>query len=459
MKTYKFYIAIILFLPFFSGCEKILEVTPTTTLPSKGVINSTSNATAAVRGMYHSLQSANYYGQYVLVWGDLASDNLRHSGTFTTDQEVDANDVLSSNSTLEVVWAQLYYSISCANYILQDVPSVKDMADSIKNQYRAEAFFVRALSYFNLVRSFGKVPVVKSPARSLDQITLPARTSVDSVYSFIQSDLDSSIALFPAGFSKPNINPADLNGQASKMAAMALKARIYLFEKNWQLAMNYADSVFESGQFTLETNYSDIFDYTKKYSDESIFEIDFTKLNSNALAFWFNPRPAGRLEYEPTPELIAAYDHNDKRYQYNINEYQVQVDTNIVTRYMVGKYQDISSGSDNVVVLRFAEIYLIKAEAGLHNAIDPSGLTPLNYINFIRQRAKVPDLSSATLDDVYNERRFEFAFEGYRWYDLTRTGTAQAFLPSVTSDNQYVWPVPQPEIDVNPNLKPQNNGY
>ncbi len=462
MKTFKLYIAIVLSLPFLSGCEKILDVKPATSLPSKGVISNVSTATAAVRGMYHSLQSANYYGQYVLIWGDLASDNLRHSGTFTTDQEVDANDVLASNLTLEAVWSQMYYSISCANYILHDVPIVKDMADSLKNQYRSEAFFVRALTYFNLTRSFGKVPVVKTPVRSLDQITLPVRTSVDSVYSFIQSDLDSAIALFPVGFSKlnGNINLNDLNGQASKMAAMALKARVYLFERNWQSAMNYADSVFESGQFALETNYSDIFDYTKKYSNESIFEIDFTKLNSNALAFWFFPRAyAGRLEYEPTPELVDAYDHTDARYRYNINEYPVQVDTTIVTRYMVGKYNDISSGSDNVVVLRFAEIYLIKAEAGLHGISDPAGFAPLDYINFIRQRAKLTGLASATLDDVYNERRFEFAFEGYRWYDLTRTGTAQAFLLSVTSANQYLWPVPQPEIDVNPNLKPQNTGY
>ena len=462
MKKLKIYISILIFIPFLSGCEKILQVSPTTSLPSKGVISNTSTATAAVRGMYHSVQSANYYGQYMLVWGDLASDNLRHSGTFTTDQEIDANDVLSSNSTLEAVWVQLYYSISCANYILQDVPSLKEMSDSIKNQYRGEAFFVRALAYFNLARSFGKVPVVTTPVRSLDQITLPARTPVDSVYEFIQNNLDSAIALIPAGFSKSNtnLNPADLQGQASKMAAMALKARVYIFEKKWQNAMNYADSVFESGQFALEANYADIFNYNRKYSNESIFEVDFTKLNSNALAFWFFPRAyGGRLEYEPSSELVAAYDHTDARYLFNISEYQNSGDT--TTYYMVGKYNDISSGSDNVVVLRYAEIYLIKAEAGLQGAIDPSGLTPADYIHEIRNRANpnFPDLVSVSLADVYNERRLEFAFEGYRWYDLTRTAMAETFLPSVTSPNQYLWPVPQPEIDVNPNLKPQNPGY
>jgi hypothetical protein len=460
MKTIKTYFSILLFLLILAGCEKILEVSPTTSLPSKGVISNTATATAAVRGMYHSLQSANYYGQYILIWGDLASDNLRHSGTFTTDQEIDANDVLSSNSTLEAVWAQLYYSISCANYILQDIPSVKGMPDSTKNQYRGEAFFVRALAYFNLTRSFGKVPLVTTPVRSLDQITLPGRAPVDSVYTFIQSNLDSAIALIPAGFSKSNFNmdPAELQGQASKMAAMALKARVSLFEKKWQNAMDYADAVFESGQFVLEANYSDIFNYNRKYSNESIFEVDFTRLNSNALAFWLFPHTyGGRLEYEPTPEIVAAYDHSDARYIYNINEYQNSGDT--TTYYMVGKYNDIASGSDNVIVLRFAEIYLIKAEAGLHGATDPAGLSPSDYIHEIRHRANVPDLPSVTLDDVYNERRLEFAFEGYRWYDLTRTGTAEAFLPSVTSANQYLWPVPQPEIDVNPNLKPQNNGY
>jgi hypothetical protein len=456
MRTAKIYIPILLFLPLFAGCEKILNVEPTTSLNSKGVISNKATATGALRGMYHTLQSGNYYGQYVLVWGDLASDNLRHSGTFTTDQEVDANDVLPSNSSMQNVWGQLYYSISTANYLLRDVPGIKDMDDSLKNQYRGEAFFVRALAYFNLARSFGKVPVVKVPVSSLDQITLPARSELTDVYSFIESDLDSAMALIPPGFNKLNTN--DANGQATIAGAMALKARVCLFEQKWQAAMDYANQIIESGEFNLASNYSDIFNFNKKNNSEIIFEVDFTALNSNALAFWFYPSEyGGRLEYEPTTELVAAYNHNDARYLYNIGEYQVSGDT--TTYYLVGKYNDIASGSDNVVVIRLAEMYLIRAEAALHGATNPTGLLPADDVNIIRQRANILPLATVNLDDILNERRLEFAFEGFRWYDLTRTGKAQAFLTSVTNFHQYVWPIPQQEIDVNPNLKPQNDGY
>jgi starch-binding outer membrane protein, SusD/RagB family len=456
MKATKIYISILLLIPFVSGCEKILNVEPTTSLNSQGVISNKATATGAVRGMYHTLQSASYYGQLVLVWGDLASDNLRHSGTFTTDQEVDANDVLPSNVSMQNVWGQLYYSISTANYILRDVSGVKDMDDSLKNQYRGEAYFVRALAYFNLVRSFGKVPIVETPVSSLSQITLPARSAVADVYALIESDLDSSMALIPPGFNK--LNTADANGQATASAAMALKARVSLFEQKWQDAMDYANQIIESGEFSLATNYSDIFDYTRKYNAETIFEVDFTVLNSNALAFWFYPSGyGGRLEYEPTPELVAAYNHNDARFLFNIGEYQNPGDT--TTYYAVGKYNDIASGSDNVIVIRLAEMYLIRAEAALHGATNPSGLSPLDDINTIHQRANLLPLATVTLGDVLNERRLEFAFEGYRWYDLTRTGTAQAFVSTVTGANQYIWPVPQQELDVNTNLKPQNDGY
>jgi hypothetical protein len=241
------------------------------------------------------------------------------------------------------------------------------------------------------------------------------------------------------------------DGRASSWAAKALKSRVHLYQGEYQDAHDLADDVIQNGPFSLEDDYRDVFDYRNPYSSESIFEVDFTGQDGNSLAFWYYEDDlGGRYEYGVTTDLVNAYEPDDERL--GVIFYYASTGN-----YMVDKYQDVGSGSDNIMVVRLGEMYLNRAEALFNGATGTS--TAPGDINTLRNRASLGDLGGPlTLDIILDERRKELAFEGHRWYDLTRTDKGVEVLPNVTTTDQYLWPIPQGERDVNPNLT-QNPGY
>jgi hypothetical protein len=463
MRARNIYSALLTGLVLLSSCESILEVEPANAVASKDAIKDRNSAISALRGMYSSLQADGYYGQYMVVWPDLAADNLEHTGTFSTNNELDANHILATNATIAGIWGSIYNSISRANYILKYVPPLRDVTEEEKADMKGQAYFVRALGYSNLVKMFGAVPVVLDPVTNVKEIKKPSRNPVEEVYSQIVKDLDLALANLPLPTTEKTNTVPMVNGMAGYYSALALKARVALYMKDYPAAMACADSVIKSGLYGLAGSYPEIFDPSSPYSSESIFELDFTSQDANSLAFWFFYDDfGGRYEYAPTAELIAAYEEsgNDDRLWVNTYHY---VDTAYgIDLYMATKYVDIATGSDNVIILRLAEMYLIRAEANINGISysDPMD-EPIYDLNSIRNRAGAdpyPNNHVVTLDDILKERRLEFAFEGHRWFDLVRTGKVQDFVPTVTSQNQWLWPVPQREREVNPNLE-QNTGY
>ncbi|CAN5648259.1 RagB/SusD family nutrient uptake outer membrane protein [soil metagenome] len=422
-----------------------LDTNPTASIDAETALTTPRGIELGVTGAYRSLQDSNLYSRVLLVYPDLYADNLDFTGTFQTDREVSLRAVSPSNSAFLGTWGAAYAGINRANNVLAAIPNVSALSQAQAQRFRGEALFIRSLHYFNLLRYFGGVPIVTEPSQGVGEESQVPRSSADEVYDLIIGDLEEAATLLPTG---------RVPGQATQGAANALLARVYLERggpANWEGARDRATSVIQSGSYELVQNYRTIF--TTKNSSESIFELQYSINNTNALAFWFFPQAlGGRYGFAPSANLFNAYPAGDTRRDASIG-------MSGTSRYG-DKYFRISTEDDNVIVLRLAEMYLIRAEANARLNADPALVRA--DINVVRNRAGLSDLpgsitsQQALLDAILQERRLEFAMEGLRFFDLRRMGEAQEVL-NIPAE-RLLFPIPQGERDVNPNLE-QNPGY
>ena len=437
----KYYI-ILLIGVLFSNCESILDVEITDSIDgNEMVITNLNRAELGMTGLYDELQSGL---SFTMTLSDLQTDDIVYKGFSPSAALIDANKVPADYFFLNLMWYSFYGDIKQANILCEDLPMAKDIPTETSNRMQGEALFLRAFAYFNLVNNWGPVPLLITAVRTSEDIENMANDSVDKIFTQIEADLleaDTKLGDYAE------------QGRASSMAAKALLSRVYLYQEKWQQAYDYANAVIESGQYSLLENYEEIFDHNNPYSSESIFEIDFDEEQSNALSFWYYPTDlGGRYLYGVSDDLVNAFDTLDKRFDASIG-------LSDASGYYVKKYNEIANSSDNIIVIRLAEMYLTRAEALLNGASPNGADTRLEDFNKTYTRAGLgPHPGPVTTDDILNERRFEFAFEMHRWYDLTRTGEAINVLENVISTNQYLWPIPQAEIDVNPFIE-QNQGY
>ncbi len=419
------------------GCDSFLDLEPPSDLTDAVVINDAAGARRALVGAYSTLRSSSYYGGTYLFFGDLSSDNTVHTGTFNTFAEADANDLRAGNGAVESMYGQLYYAISVPNHILERVPPLADLDGAEKNEILGEAHFLRALHHHNLVRLWGDVPVVTQTIRSVEASSQVSRAPVDQVYAQILDDLTQAEAL---------MTNTTQTTRASLGAVRALRARVLLYRGDWAGAEAAALAVEGMG-YRLAPVYADLFSVTAT-TPEDIFRVAFDAQGANFLGNYYRLR----REMRPTPELAAAYPAGDTRRTWSI--------TSNAQGLLGSKFRDTNGGED-VHVIRFGEVVLIRAEAlarqgRLQEAVD--------QYNRRRVRAGVaPHVlgTDVTTQDevvaaVLNERRLELAFEGDRWPDLVRTGRATAVMGIDPNDTLY--PIPQRELDVAPNMT-QNPGY
>ena len=211
-------------------------------------------------------------------------------------------------------------------------------------------------------------------------------------------------------------------------------------------------------QLTLEEDFSDLFSNSNDPSPEILFYVPFNANDKNRLAEYHLPYPlGGRYENSPTPELVSSTEELDHRQALIASEYK--------DMYFSNKYSDLTTGTDKVIVLRTAELLFVRAEAEYY--IDSVGnyQSIMDGINMIRNRSGLPSLDTAPGNALWEfiekERQIEFAFEGKRWFDLIRTNRALTMVPTVTSRDQMLFPIPLSEILSNPNIGPddQNPGY
>jgi hypothetical protein len=436
MKTFKmkmnkiFYILAMIVLIGLYGCEEYLEIEPSGSLLADQAFNNKEDIIYGINGCYDALQFSGYYGRTYINVNDLAADNAYNGGTILEYGQVNNNNILEDNALIEGIWADIYTAINRVNTILtilDDIELTEDESIELESELR----FLRALHYFNLIAVFEQVPLRTQPTRDLENLDEPLADR-QAVFSFIQEDLQ---------FARGNISNTE-PVKATNWAVETLRAKVFLHQQQWDSVFNITTRIINSGEFELEENYANLF--VIEEGPESILEVNFSSQDKNRLAEYFFPNTLnGRYEMAPEDNLIEAYETGDER-----KDATIAYSGN--TPY-VKKYENITDGSDNVYVFRFAEIYLLRAEA---NARRGTGTINIKSdINKVRTRAGLGGVAGSSteemLDAIMKERRLELAFEGQRWIDLVRTGRADEELPNISSEEQFYFPVPLSETQTN----------
>jgi len=454
----KLILGVVLIAGSVSSCKKLIEIpkNPPSLITQQEQFADSATTISAVAGVYTYDPSNGFaYSDGSLTYcAGLSADEL--SPIISSDvQQFYSYNLTPLNNEITNLWGYPYQSIYEVNAVLSGITNNNGLSTSFQKQITGEMEVVRALYYFNMVNLFSGVPLVTTTTYAATD-RLP-RSPATAIYAQVKADLNDArkklTATYPsAGHLRPNL-----------YTAVALLAKVNLYQGNWQNAYNEADSVIRLGGYNLEPNLNNVF---LDGSVEAIWQLPANALyNVYTDAANFEPQYAGATpNYQVTPFLLNAFETGDQRLQNWIGSTSV----NNQTLYYPSKYKNISPTATPVedqMILRLGELYLIRAEAAAHL----SNLTQaLADINAIRQRAglspNAADGASQTtvLNAVMRERRVELFCEwGNRWYDLKRTGTAAAVLSAEKtgfSANAELYPLPQTQIQLD-NLLIQNPGY
>ncbi|MDT8373071.1 MAG: RagB/SusD family nutrient uptake outer membrane protein [Bacteroidales bacterium] len=437
-----------LFIILFSGCE-ILDLEPESQISDKLAITDASSLETAVLGTYSMLHDNDYYGLTFQSLGYLPGDNVKWTGSFDFLGQFDANDIRPDNSQLTPVFTGIYRTINCANQVISAVSTITDpqLSNMLRKQYKGEAYFIRALSFFDLSRLWGGVQLVTSPTlSSLDNITI-TRSSLQETRMQILNDLNTADTLLPETTNR---------NRATSKTVYALKARLYLYMEDWTNAEIFATKLITDDNYELVAPYNSFFANNVKNTKESVFELTYSATDQNDHSMWWQP-PAnsGRREWAPTDPLVLLL--NDQETGGNRSTMIAQ--TAPPGNLWYGNMYYRNPRTDPAFVIRIAEMYLIRAEARAQLNMVTEGLEDLNAV---RTRAGL-ELSTAVtqaelLLAVEQERRLEFALEPHRWFDLVRTGRLDDVM-GVTDQNKWVMPIPISEIQASDGYLEQNPGY
>jgi len=497
-----------------ASCKKdILDRAPLDSVSTDIFWNSEADVQSGLAGVYSRLQQ-NFLG-YERVYLDGLTDNA-----FLWDNTNQPNFNLMTTGSLSAslggalgnIYSSPYRAIASANYFIDNIGKAP-LTDAKKNAYKAEAQFIRALSYFDLVQGYGGVPLYKKFPATLEDAKI-AKSSKEDVYAFIEEDLDFAIA---------NLPDVKYNGHAVKGSAQGLKARVLITQQKWAAAVPLLQQVMTGNKFGLSNNYAALFrtagQATAAVNTEIMFSTQYLATTNPQRT---SPGAAGMdIELgwyslmQPYQNLIDAYEmtdgksitesplynpatpyaNRDPRLDLSVklpgevwknpnNGTTWSGSYNSFTGFLVEKYVDLSRApfttttavqtDQDYIHLRYADILLMYAEA--QNEVGGPDASVYNAINLVRGRTGInmPAVDQAKYntkeklrDYIRHERRIEFAFEGQRYNDLKRWNIAHIELPKLqtpagkplvfTTDN-YLLPFSQSELDNNPQLK-QNPGY
>lgn len=487
MKKISFKITIAaLLIVLASSCSKYLDIAPENKVPVQNVdYTNIASMYGPVSGVYATANSKFSF------WGELGlsivrGDDVDKGGSapdqieFTYAKSFQYNK-LTSFWALNATWQNLYTVVTTANQALLSLNkyaaniAAKDTADlQLNESYKAEVRFLRAYAFFRISNYWGDVPLV------LDTTPNPHKTSVADVRKFIINELTDCAAKLPDA--RPNEN-SDHMGAVTKYSALALMAKVYLYNGDNQNVVATTDAIINSGKFSLYNDYYNLFKIPGKLCNESLYELQFSDFGTGSgdisesdqwfvfqgpagsnfpsfISGWGFIAPTSDLQQffatrgEPkrtnatflftggmTPSLDSiGIAPAGRQTCYNGKAY---TPSNQMTPGRT-TYGD----NNNVRVLRYADVLLMNAEAKVR--MGQSGDDPLNTV---RQRAGLSNITGATLNNILDERRAELAMEwGERFYDLVRTGKAATLLPGFVVGQSEYYPIPQAQKDLNPNL-------
>ena len=457
MKGYtKFILCITLLYVVNTSCKKMIEVaTPRNQLVTSTVFKDSADATAAVVGMYSSMMRlstvVNFANGAITRYTGLCGDELYTTSSNPEILQFYANAILKENTENAELWRYAYEIIYQANACIEGLSASTDLKSSVKNQLIGEAEFIRSLFYFNLVNLYGDIPLVTTIDYHSNAV-LP-RTSAALVYDQVVTDLldaeeKLSINYVTAGRLRPN-----------RYAAIALLARVYLYQMQWAKAEAEATKIINAGVYSIEPNLNNVF---LKSSTESIWQMPPLQSGlGTPECRQFVPLGSAIPAYPITNSLLNSFENNDQRKLKWINSRIIGG----ITYFFPFKYKLRVTGNpdENYIMLRFAEQYLIRSEA---RAKQNDLINAVIDLNIIRNRAGLPATAtinqSTLLTAIYHERQVELFCEwGHRWYDLKRTdaiNTVLAIIKPGWQATDALYPIPYNETQTNPFLN-QNPGY
>lgn len=441
------------------GCDSFVDVgLPNSQLSSGTVFEERATANAAMTNIYAKLRdsgllSGNASGMSVAL--GVYADELDYYGVSSGEtQFLFTNNVLPTSGVVTEWWSRSYNQVYAANTVYEGVNNSTKLAQTDKDQLMGEALFVRALVHFNLTNLFGAVPYITTTNYQQNQTV--NKITTQEVYDRCIADLIAAQALLPDyDFSGNRVRP-------NKWVATTLLARVYLYNGNYAEAANEASAVLnESGTYSLVADFDSAF---LKDSPSTLWQL--IPQNNGASTgeganFIFNSGPPPFVALSSA--LATAFEPGDLR-----KFHWVRTITNgSDTWYHSYKYKQQSfagSSSEYSIVFRLSELYLIRAEARAKQGFLSVAQDDLNVI---RNLAGLPDTTASSVEEllsaILQERRVELFTEGgHRFLDLKRAGQVTTVLDVVKPGwdvHEALFPLPQNELLLNPNLEPQNTGY
>ena len=471
----------------YSCSDDFVNVEPTSD-NSENFFNSEQDYRDALVGAYDLLQTT-----YINVMlGEIASDNTLAGGENANDvlgiQEIDDMRHTPINQQLVDIWGWMYSGVNRANFILE----FQDKTDFPgKENILAQARFLRAYYYFELVKWFGDVPLVVDKRILFGEQFGLERTPKAEVYAQIEADLMYAVD------NMPYVQP--IVGQATKGSAQALLGKVYLYQDKFDLAAPVLENLIQNGPYDLVSDYTTLFENDNENNVESVFEVQYTdeegagfgclQCSEGNIAVGFN----GIRNYNgpvfdsgfsfnvPTQEVVDEFEDGDNRLQtaiLDIDAWAEQTGATFATgfehtgyfnRKYIARQGDANTGDANLTnpnnyrAIRFAEVLLMAAEALNRGNIDDT--RALGYVNRVRERAFGNSDNNITLSGanltaaIYKERRVELVGEGHHFFDLVRTGRAANEIQGFQAGKHELFPIPQIEIELAGNRWAQNPGY
>jgi len=485
MKSIKILLTAFLMLGLTIQCsEDFLERIPPSSLTEDIFFQTEEDALATVHASYAAIQLSPMYSDSYPKIAEVPADDVTLDNT--SGLGFDNFTFNGSESQLDGVYQSCYEGIFRANLAIQRIPDI-EIDENLKSRLVGEAKFLRALYYWHLSTHFGQVPLVlEADASDLDKAALP-KSSVDEIYGQMISDLTDAESSLPEEYGDADI------GRATKGAAQALLGKVYLYDQDYANAEEYFLKVINSDNYSLVEDFSQIINMGNENNEESIFEIQYSNVGGNAWAGadgagnnetnlrWRLNLPQGKGGFGnllPTQEIVDAFEEGDPRLDASIfidgDEYDdidpVYSSDWTITGYTIKKgmvpiVRNEAASGTNWPIIRYADVLLMYAEAANENG---NMLDAIDAINEVRDRVDMPMLPTADMpvstqeevfDAIVHERRVELAFEYHRYNDLRRWGLALEELGDLGYEpkNRY-FPLPQAEIDVNPQLE-QNQDY
>ncbi|QNL50486.1 RagB/SusD family nutrient uptake outer membrane protein [Olivibacter sp. SDN3] len=497
-------IIIISLLGLFCSCEKELDQNPISDPTIETFYAIPNDFIQGANAIYAALRT---YPDRQLNLSETRSDNLyaaSDGGVRDWEGINGFHRTLMGNPYVAEAWLTNYNGINRANVLLQQLEINGEIVTDaeLRQRLEGEARFLRALFYFDLVRWYGRVPIVDRVISASEAAEIP-QSDVAEIYNFIIADLQAAAAFLPA---KANYAGVD-RGRATNAAAQTLLALVHMTRSGpdygingpglglneWQQAADLLDEVINSGAYQLlEGNnaYASIFSYDNENNMEVIFDVQY-EVNQNPVVggtfawllapdTWFNanghPNQGGLTIRPVSNNLLDSYEEGDVRRTFSI---QTGYTFNGVfePRSFFKKYIDLSRVPNNrvdwpinFIVLRYTDVLLLRAECILNGASGSQQQVD-DVVNQVRSRAGLGTVSGVNLAQLMEERRKEFAAEGSRWHDLIRTGLVEPVMTSWIERedelsrinpfqlNYTLYPIPQAELDAKPGIYTQNPGY